>query len=131
MGLLATALLLSLDARLLVVPDGESRGVGDVGGGVKIVGGRFRERDERVQGCRVRVRALSVRRRRAHFDLVEWLLAMGLVNYADAERGNHRGWRTLTWGMLPLHASGICACTQHFFGNAATLDWLVAAQRSL
>ena len=34
----------------------------------------------------------------------------------------------LTWGMLPLHASGICACTQHFFGNAASLDWLVAAQ---
>ena len=47
-GLLATALLLSLDARLLVVPDGSPRGVGDVGGGVKIVGGRFRERDERV-----------------------------------------------------------------------------------
>ena len=41
------------------------------------------------------------------------------------------GWRTLTWGMLPLHASGVCACAQHFFFNAADLEWLVTAQGAL
>lgn len=37
-------------------------------------------------------------------------------------------WKGLTWGMLPLHASGICACTYHFFYNPSVLQWLVSMQ---
>ena len=37
----------------------------------------------------------------------------------------------MTWGMLPLHASGVCACVQHFFFNAPDLEWLVATQGAL
>ena len=52
------------------------------------------------------------------FSLVEWLLAMGLVwNYADAERGNHRGWRTLTWGCFHCTRAAYVRATQHFFGS--------------
>ena len=75
--------------------------------------------------------ALSVPTWGVHvFSLVEWLVAMGLVwSYADASK--NKGWRALTWGMLPLHASGVCACAQHFFFNAPDLEWLVAAQGAL
>jgi len=62
-------------------------------------------------------------------SLVEWLVAMGLVwQYADV-CGNPR-WKGLTWGMLPLHTSGICACTYHFFYNSEKVEWLVALQVS-
>jgi hypothetical protein len=43
-------------------------------------------------------------------SLVEWLAAMGLV-WAMAQRSNNERWKGVTWGMLPLHTSGICACT--------------------
>jgi hypothetical protein len=60
-------------------------------------------------------------------SLVEWLVAMGLVwQYAEV-CGNPR-WKGLTWGMLPLHTSGICACTYHFFYNSEKVEWLVALQ---
>lgn len=50
-------------------------------------------------------------------SLIEWLTAMGLVwRYADVS-GNPR-WKGLTWGMLPFHSSGLCACTYHVFYNA-------------
>lgn len=63
-------------------------------------------------------------------SLVEWLVAMGLIwQYADFT-GNPR-WRGLTWGMLPLHTSGICACTFHLFYNAPSLNLLVAIQAAL
>lgn len=63
-------------------------------------------------------------------SLIEWLVAMGLVwRYAEAS-GNPR-WRGLTWGMLPLHSSGICACTFHLFYNAPSLNLLVAIQAAL
>jgi len=130
-GLLATALLLSLDERLLVVPDGSPAALSTSVEVFRSWADDFESATSAFIGLpNPPERALSVPTWGVHiFSLVEWLLAMGLVwNYADAERGNHKGWRTLTWGMLPLHASGICACTQHFFGNAATLDWLVAAQ---
>ena len=75
--------------------------------------------------------ALSVPTWGVHvFSLVEWLVAMGLVwEYAAAS--GVKEWRWLTWGMLPLHASGVCACVQHFFFNAADLEWLVTAQGAL
>jgi Protein of unknown function (DUF2499)/Protein of unknown function (DUF3593) len=63
-------------------------------------------------------------------SLVEWLVAMGLVwQYADVS-GNRR-WKGLTWGMLPLHTSGICACTYHLFYNAPSLNLLVTLQAGL
>ena len=61
--------------------------------------------------------ALSLPTWAIHFSSVfEWLFAMQLVwKYADVT-GNEK-WKGLTWGMLPLHASGLAACTYHFFYN--------------
>ncbi|CAN8062454.1 unnamed protein product [Agarophyton chilense] len=63
-------------------------------------------------------------------SLIEWLIAMGLVwQYADSSKNSK--WKGLTWGMLPLHTSGICACTYHFFYNAPSLNILVLLQAGL
>lgn len=61
--------------------------------------------------------ALSLPTWAIHFSSVfEWLFAMQLVwKYAEVT-GNEK-WKGLTWGMLPLHASGVAACTYHFFFN--------------
>lgn len=40
-------------------------------------------------------------------------------------------WKGLTWGMMPLLAGALCACTYHFFYNSSDLDFLVAVQASL
>jgi hypothetical protein len=49
-------------------------------------------------------------------SLVEFLVAMGFCwRWADVV-GNPT-WKGLTWGLLPLHSSGITACTYHFFYN--------------
>jgi Protein of unknown function (DUF2499) len=55
--------------------------------------------------------ALSIPTWAIHFSSVfEYLFAMNLVwQYADATE--NQKWKGLTWGMLPLHASGVCACT--------------------
>jgi Protein of unknown function (DUF2499) len=37
-------------------------------------------------------------------------------------------WKGLTWGMMPLLAGAMCACTHHFFYNDPKLDSLVALQ---
>lgn len=63
-------------------------------------------------------------------SLFEWLAAMGLVwQYANVT-GNPR-WKGLVWGMVPLHTSGLCACTYHLFYNAPALNALVAIQAAL
>ncbi|KAL3943107.1 MAG: hypothetical protein SGBAC_002798 [Bacillariaceae sp.] len=63
-----------------------------------------------------------------HFSSVlEYLVAMNLVWKYSEVTGNEK-WKGLTWGMLPLHASGICACTYHFFYNASVLQILVTMQ---
>lgn len=63
-------------------------------------------------------------------SLFEWLTAMGLVwRYAEVS-GNPR-WKGLTWGMLPFHSSGLCACTYHVFYNTAPVGGLVALQSLL
>lgn len=50
-------------------------------------------------------------------SLVEFLVAMGFCwRWADVT-GNPR-WRGLTWGLIPLHTSGITACTYHLFYNS-------------
>ena len=48
-----------------------------------------------------------------------------------AETTDNPKWKGLTWGMLPLHASGICACTYHFFYNPSALQFLVTSQAGL
>lgn len=49
-------------------------------------------------------------------SLVEFLVAMGYCwRWADIVE-NPR-WKGLTWGLLPLHSSGITACTYHLFYN--------------
>jgi uncharacterized membrane protein YhdT len=63
-------------------------------------------------------------------SLIEWLVAMGLVWQYAGVTGNPR-WKGLTWGMLPLHTSGICACTFHLFYNAPALNLLVTIQAAL
>jgi len=50
-------------------------------------------------------------------SLVEFLVAMGFAwRWADIS-GNPK-WKGLTWGLLPLHSSGITACTYHLFYNS-------------
>lgn len=63
-----------------------------------------------------------------HFlSVYEYLIAMNLIwKYAAAT--DNPTWKGLTWGMLPLHASSICAVTHHFFYNAPELLVLVTMQ---
>jgi Protein of unknown function (DUF3593)/Protein of unknown function (DUF2499) len=49
-------------------------------------------------------------------SLVEFLVAMGFCwRWADVTQ--NPTWKGLTWGLLPLHSSGITACTYHVFYN--------------
>ena len=80
-------------------------------------------------------------------SLIEWLVAMGLIwKYADATSRvsgaiagcddmkasiTYERWRGVTWGMLPLHSSGICACVYHLFYNHPNVEFLVALQAFL
>ena len=77
------------------------------------------------------VNALSIPTWAIHFSSVfEFLFAMSLIwDFAEAT-GNEK-WKGLTWGMLPLHASGIAACTYHFFYNPSSLQFLVSTQAGL
>lgn len=53
-------------------------------------------------------------------SLVEFLIAMGFCwRWADIT-GNPK-WKGLTWGLLPLHSSGITACVSHLFYNNIAL----------
>jgi hypothetical protein len=75
--------------------------------------------------------ALSIPTWAIHFSSVfEYLFAMNLV-WNFAETSQNPKWKGLTWGMLPLHASGICACTYHFFYNPSSLQFLVTSQAGL
>jgi hypothetical protein len=63
-------------------------------------------------------------------SLIEWLVAMGLAwRYADLSGTPE--WKGVTWGMLPLHTSGIVAVTYHLFYNAPALTWLVVLQAAM
>uniref|UniRef100_A0A061R910 Ycf49-like protein n=1 Tax=Tetraselmis sp. GSL018 TaxID=582737 RepID=A0A061R910_9CHLO len=63
-------------------------------------------------------------------SVIEYLVAMGLVwQYAEVS-GNPR-WKGLTWGMLPSHSGGLCACTYHLFFNSPALSSIVALQALL
>uniref|UniRef100_A0A7S2UC28 Uncharacterized protein n=1 Tax=Attheya septentrionalis TaxID=420275 RepID=A0A7S2UC28_9STRA len=77
------------------------------------------------------INALSIPTWAIHFSSVyEFLFAMGIIwNFAEVT--NNPKWKGLTWGMLPLHASGIAACTYHFFYNDKSLQFLVESQAFL
>jgi len=60
-------------------------------------------------------------------SVIEFLFAMDII-WKFAETTDNPKWKGLTWGMLPLHASGICACTYHFFYNPSSLQFLVELQ---
>ena len=75
--------------------------------------------------------ALSIPTWAIHFSSVfEWLFAMGMVSQYAKATGNGR-WKWLTYGMLPLHASGVAACTYHAFYNSADVSFLVTVQAGL
>ncbi|CAM9386316.1 unnamed protein product [Ectocarpus sp. 4 AP-2014] len=63
-------------------------------------------------------------------SLIEWLAAMTYV-WRFADVSGLKEWKGLTWGMLPLHTSGLIACTYHIFYNAPELISLVAMQAGL
>lgn len=72
--------------------------------------------------------ALSIPTWAIHFSSVfEFLFAMDII-WKFAETTGNQKWKGLTWGMLPLHASGIAACTYHFFYNPSSLQFLVELQ---
>ena len=49
---------------------------------------------------------------------------MGMMWQFATLTGNEK-FKGMTWGMLPLHASGVAACTYHFFYNNPDLAFLV------
>jgi Protein of unknown function (DUF2499) len=49
-------------------------------------------------------------------SLVEFLVVMGFAwRWADVVK--NPTWKGLTWGLIPLHSSGITACVSHLFYN--------------
>lgn len=63
-------------------------------------------------------------------SVIEFIFAMDLIWKYSETTGNEK-WKGMTWGMLPLHASGIAACTYHFFYNTPTFQALVTTQAGL
>ena len=61
-------------------------------------------------------------------SLVEFLVAMGFCWRWAEVTGNPR-WKGLTWGLIPLHTSGITACTYHLLYNGIPV--LVPLQAAL
>eukprot|EP00611_Tribonema_gayanum_P019384 TRINITY_DN3348_c0_g1_i1.p1 TRINITY_DN3348_c0_g1~~TRINITY_DN3348_c0_g1_i1.p1 ORF type:complete len:401 (-),score=103.01 TRINITY_DN3348_c0_g1_i1:104-1306(-) len=63
-------------------------------------------------------------------SIIEWLVAMAYIWRYAAVSGLQQ-WKGLTWGMLPLHTSGLCACTYHILYNSPDVVGLVALQAGL
>lgn len=63
-------------------------------------------------------------------SVIEWLVAMSAM-WTWAEVSGNEKWKGFVWAMLPLHASGVAACTYHFFYNAPELKYLVTLQAGL
>jgi hypothetical protein len=51
--------------------------------------------------------------------------------WEHAETSSNPRWKGMTWGMIPSHASGLCACTYHLFYNSPELYPLVSIQAGL
>ena len=58
------------------------------------------------------------------------LARRGLVWRLATVSGNPK-WKGLTWGMIPSHSSGVCACVYHLFYNAPALQFVVTLQAAL
>jgi hypothetical protein len=63
-------------------------------------------------------------------SIIEWLVAMNYI-WEHAEVSGNPRWKGMTWAMIPSHASGLCACTYHFFYNSPLLAWMVTTQAAL
>lgn len=63
-------------------------------------------------------------------SVIEWIVAIWLIwTYGEVTR--NQAWWALSLAMLPALVSAMCACTWHFFDNAAALEWLVILQAAL
>jgi hypothetical protein len=72
--------------------------------------------------------ALSLSTWLIHFSSVyEFLIAMDMI-WKFSEITENESWKGLTWGMLPLHAGSIMACTFHFHYNDEKLQFLILLQ---
>eukprot|EP00468_Gymnochlora_sp_CCMP2014_P001130 CAMPEP_0167742738 /NCGR_PEP_ID=MMETSP0110_2-20121227/1606_1 /TAXON_ID=629695 /ORGANISM="Gymnochlora sp., Strain CCMP2014" /LENGTH=424 /DNA_ID=CAMNT_0007626989 /DNA_START=61 /DNA_END=1335 /DNA_ORIENTATION=- len=72
--------------------------------------------------------ALSIPTWMVHWSsLLEWLVAMRLI-WDLQDRTQNPNWKYLTWGMVPLHTSALCACTYHLFFNEKSLVSLQLVQ---
>ena len=63
-------------------------------------------------------------------SVIEWIAAIWLI-WTYGEVSSNRAWRALSLAMLPALVSAMCACTWHFFDNAASLEWLVTLQAAM
>lgn len=63
-------------------------------------------------------------------SVIEWIAALWLI-WTYGEVSQNRAWWGLSCAMLPALVSAMCACTWHFFDNAASLEWLVTLQASM
>ncbi len=63
-------------------------------------------------------------------SVVEWVAAIWLI-WTYGVVSQNRAWWGLSLGMLPALVSAMCACTWHFFDNAASLEWLVTLQAAM
>jgi hypothetical protein len=76
--------------------------------------------------------ALSIPTWTIHWmSVTEYLYAMRLIWQFSNLTISSAPWKGLTWGMLPLHASSICAVTHHIFYNHSHLEILVTIQAAL
>ena len=50
---------------------------------------------------------------------------------ADGMSTGNEKWKGMTWGMMPLFAGALTACTYHFFYNSKELEFLVTIQAAL
>ncbi len=63
-------------------------------------------------------------------SVLEWIIAIFLIwNYAEVSGDRH--WIYLSYGMLPVLVSAMCACVWHFFDNLESLEWLVTLQAGM
>ena len=63
-------------------------------------------------------------------SVIEWIAAIWLI-WTYGEVTQNRAWWGLSLAMLPALVSAMCACTWHFFDNAAGLDWVVTLQAAM
>ncbi|CAM9592378.1 unnamed protein product [Chrysoparadoxa australica] len=63
-------------------------------------------------------------------SLIEYLVAQDLAWQLAEETGQER-LKGLTWGMVPLHTSGLVACTYHFLYNSPQVGFMLALQAGM